>query len=402
MKKKILVSGSNGFIGNNVLKHLRDKKYDVYGVDITKSDDKKTFTCDLSKKKDTKLVLDKINPDVIIHTVGLRSLKACEEDPKLAKRIDVDTSKNIIDNIKNKKTKLIFISSDYVFDGTKGKYKESDKPDPKTVYGKDKLQVEKIIEDNLDDWAVIRTSNVYGNGGGGFFNFIVDSLRSDEKIDVYKDTYFSPTHVDDIAKSIDKVISKNKTGIFHVAGNSLENRYSFAKKIAKYFGMNGKNLLASKKPKADPAAKNSSLDSKKTQKYLSIKFLTTDEGIKKTIPYFRKIKPYFQKKDDRGQIFGISSNKCWKEINFIESNKGLVRGNHYHKKTQEGFYIISGEIKINIVNKKTNYNEEFIAKKGDIFVIYPYEVHTFKMIKKSSWINMLTVAMDQKSPDIHK
>lgn len=100
------------------------------------------------------------------------------------------------------------------------------------------------------------------------------------------------------------------------------------------------------------------------------------------------------KEDERGKILGITQD-IWQEINFIQSKKGAVRGNHYHKKTHEGFYVISGKIKITVTNINSKKNLDFEAKSGDIFVIEPYELHTFLALEDSSWINMLSKSMKE-------
>lgn len=114
----------------------------------------------------------------------------------------------------------------------------------------------------------------------------------------------------------------------------------------------------------------------------------------------KKIKPYMQKLDDRGKIVGITQSN-WSEVNYIESNKSTTRGNHYHKKTIESFYIISGKIKIEIFNIKTKKNQITEVNAGDIFIIQPFELHTFTMIENSSWINMLTVPIKENDMDFY-
>lgn len=404
MKKKIkiLITGSCGFIGSNLLEYLNNKNFNVFGIDVKDKKEKKYFNIDLTNANQTKKIIDKIKPDVIIHTVGLSSLKACDENPALAQKINVVTTKNIADTLKNKSCKLIFISSDYVFAGTKGNYKENDLKKPQTVYGKNKLEAENYIQKNLTDYTICRTANVYGNGGGNFFNFILENLEKKQKLFIYQDTFFTPTHINDLLKSFEIIIHNDLKGIYHLIGSSKESRYTFSQKIAKYFNQDKKLIIPINKPKDDPASLDCSLNNKFAAKILKYRFLSTDTALKKTKIFFRKNKPYFLKKDLRGLIYGITNNKTWKEINYLESMGNMVRGGHYHKKTHEGFYIISGKIKVTIKNLKTKNQEEFVVQKGDIFIINPYELHTFKMLKKSSWINMLTVPINPQKPDIHQ
>lgn len=401
-KNKILVTGSYGFIGSNAVSFFIKNNQNVYGIDIKNIKKDKYFQIDITNKKEIQKIIQKIKPDVIVHTAAMSSLKNCENDKTLAQKINVEATKNIVESIKNHSCKMIFISSDYVFPGTKGNYKENDIADPKTIYGKNKLEAENYIKLNCKDYAICRTANVYGLGGGNFFNFVLDNLNNGNTIDIYKNTFFTPTYILDILNCLLIIINKQLSGVFHLAGHSKESRYSFGKKIAKYFSKNQNLIIPINKPLEDLTLLDSSLNSTKTAKKLNYNFKSTDESLKNTVFFYRKQKPYFIKKDQRGLIYGISQNLVWKEINYIESKIDTVRGNHYHKKAIEGFFIISGEMKIDIFNIKSKIKETFIAKKGNIFVINPYEIHTFTMLKKSSWINMLTVPMDSEKSDIYQ
>lgn len=115
----------------------------------------------------------------------------------------------------------------------------------------------------------------------------------------------------------------------------------------------------------------------------------------------RDLQPYFRYNDFRGPFIGITQNQNWMEVNYIETKKNQIRGKHYHKNTLELFFIISGTVKVNIFNVRGGEKREFIAKKGDIFLIEPFEVHTFKTLTDAAWINMLSSPLDRDSPDMY-
>ena len=115
----------------------------------------------------------------------------------------------------------------------------------------------------------------------------------------------------------------------------------------------------------------------------------------------RFINPYFRHEDNRGIILGITQGMIWKEVNFVTSKKGTVRGGHYHKKTVEGFFVISGKIKVYIKNLKNNNENTFLIQNNDIFIIEPYEWHKFEILEDAEWINMLSEDM-RNSIDIFK
>ncbi|MCW5314643.1 cupin domain-containing protein [Nostoc sp. KVJ3] len=114
----------------------------------------------------------------------------------------------------------------------------------------------------------------------------------------------------------------------------------------------------------------------------------------------QRLSAYMMKTDNRGSLWGITQNN-WAEVNFIETASEQIRGNHYHKETIELFFIVSGEIKIIIDNLHSGEHIEFEVQKGDVFIIEPYEIHTFYTKTHSQWINMLSKQLDPENPDFH-
>lgn len=115
----------------------------------------------------------------------------------------------------------------------------------------------------------------------------------------------------------------------------------------------------------------------------------------------QKLSPYLNKVDERGGFWGITQER-WAEVNFIETAARQVRGNHYHKETRELFFIISGEIEITIRDLRSGECSEMLVGKGDVFIIEPYELHTFRTRTDAQWINMLSQPVDQQNPDFHQ
>ena len=115
----------------------------------------------------------------------------------------------------------------------------------------------------------------------------------------------------------------------------------------------------------------------------------------------RKLSPYLRMQDERGGFWGITQ-ELWAEANFIETEAGQVRGNHYHKETRELFFIISGEIDIVVEGLRSGERTEMSVTKGDIFIIEPYELHTFHTKTDARWINMLSKPHDPENPDFHQ
>jgi len=116
------------------------------------------------------------------------------------------------------------------------------------------------------------------------------------------------------------------------------------------------------------------------------------------------IKEYFQHSDHRGSIKGLVNFGCWEEVNIIESEPNVVRGNHYHKDTDELFIILDGKIKITLQNildeKLGGKGKEYVVKKGDVFLIQKNIHHMFEILEYSRWLNVLSVKTDDDNPDI--
>ena len=115
----------------------------------------------------------------------------------------------------------------------------------------------------------------------------------------------------------------------------------------------------------------------------------------------KKIEPYLRLRDGRGSFRGITQ-EAWGEANFIETNAGEVRGNHYHAATRELFFIVAGRVDVVIEDLRSGVRTGFTARKGDAFVIEPFEVHTLTARTRAQWINMLSRPLDPESPDFHR
>lgn len=234
---KICVLGGSGLIGSTILSnnYSSEKMSYTYRKNIINI---KSNSLQLDIPKDFKKLKQFITiekPDIIINTISNSNPNYCEKNQKETLDINVEFIKKIFELTKNNNIKLIQFSTDYVFNGNKGKYIETDIPEPINYYGYSKYMSEKIVLQNSLN-AVIRTSLVYGkNQNSKFFNFIYNNLKEGKEIDVYDDIFFSPTLVDDISTAIYKIIEKSLAGIFHVSGPDCISKYEFAQRIADVF-----------------------------------------------------------------------------------------------------------------------------------------------------------------------
>lgn len=253
MIKNILITGSNGLLGQQLVTHFSQfSNFDVVacsrGENKVLSTDKFTYyNLDISNKQDFKNILKTENPDIIINCAAMTNVDLCEDNRDECYTINVDAVNELVLYCKSKKTKLIHLSTDFIFDGEKGFYAEEDEPNPLNFYGKTKLESEALIVQALSDFAIIRTILVYGTtqntNRGNIVTWVKNSLESGKEIRVVSDQFRMPTLVSDLVKAIDLVINQDAKGIFHISSNELLSIYEIALLIANEFNLNKTKIV---------------------------------------------------------------------------------------------------------------------------------------------------------------
>lgn len=239
---KVLVTGANGFLGKKIVKILKQKNFTI--IPTSKIKDSTNLFLDITKKESVLELLKSENPDVVIHTAALTNVDWCEENPKETFKVNVEGTKNVCNGCIKTNAKMVLISTDYIFDGSKSSsYVENDKPNPLGVYANSKLEAELVVLDLLQDFLIGRVTALYGFNDQldktTFPKFVLTALTSKHEIKCFTDQYSNPTLIDDVANALVKLIEKNKKGIYHMTGSENLNRFEFAKKIAKIFELNG-------------------------------------------------------------------------------------------------------------------------------------------------------------------
>ena len=295
---KLLVIGGSGLLGYKVAKmasneHETFLTYNYRSIQVEGCTALKLDKCD---RKAVFELFEKIKPDVVIDTAALHNVDYCETHPEEAWKVNVEGTRNVAEACKKIDAKIIFISTDYVFDGTKGYYTEEDTPNPLSYYAKTKLEAEKIIQSLDVNYIIARPSVIYGwnpnevsglkSSSGKSVNFVVwalQKLEKGEEIKAVTDQYSSPTLADNLAEALLVMASSEKQGIYHTAGKDCVNRYEFTLKIAEVFGLD-KSLI---KPVTSEIFKQIAkrpkkccLDVSKAEKDFGIRFLTVEEGLK--------------------------------------------------------------------------------------------------------------------------
>jgi len=231
---RIAVTGASGMLGSALLKEL-SKTHKIFACSRNLSYSNKNIywsQFDLINKTKLEDWICQSKPDILIYCAAIVNLELCETQKDLAKNIHFDSILKIIDIIKKTHMKLIYISSDGVFNGQKtGKYTELDDVDPLNVYAKTKILGEEAVL-GYDHGMVLRT-NILGDKENSFSSWLIDSLKLEKELNLFSDVFFSPIHVSRLAKIINLIIERQRFGLYHCSSRESISKYSFGILLAK-------------------------------------------------------------------------------------------------------------------------------------------------------------------------
>ena len=281
---KILIIGASGFVGNIIFDEFSmDSKYEVFGTYYSQQFDS-LFHLDMQNKTEVSETIKKLKPDVIIHPAANPNVEYCEQHPKDTWQVNVEGSRNLIETARDIGAKFVYFSSDYVFDGTNGPYSEEDIPHPINEYAFQKLAVENLMKKSLDNFLIIRITVVYGweRRGKNFVMGLIKNLKHGSFMKVPCDQIGSPTYVNNMVQVVKELIESDKTGIYHVAGTDLMDRYTFAKNVAEIFELDENLLTPVTTDQLGQKAKRplkAGMKVDKVQKQVSIRLMSVREGL---------------------------------------------------------------------------------------------------------------------------
>jgi len=240
----ILVFGCNGLLGQNILRTApKGISLVCSGIEdspVVKGDFEYCSADITSKEKITELI-NKTAPDRIINCAAMTNVDQCEINKAMCKTVNRDA----VGWMAEPGIPMLHISTDYVFDGTSGPYKESDSTNPLGYYGKTKLESESLVLDQSGKSIIIRTMLLWGRGRGlktSFVEFVKTSLEKGKPIRIVKDQYGSPTLAGELAVVIWKLIETERSGIYHVSGSESKSRFDWATQIAEFFNLDTSNI----------------------------------------------------------------------------------------------------------------------------------------------------------------
>ncbi len=283
---KLLVTGESGLLGNKIVE-LASKNFAVIPVHNTKPLNPNSLRIDITNSREVFRVFERIGPDFVVHAASQTNVDKCETDREESWKINVEGSRNIAVACDEQSARLVYISTDYVFNGEKGNYVEEDETDPINYYGFTKLEGEKQVAGACQNYAILRTSVIYGWHPWklNFATWALTSLEQGKEIMVVEDHYNTPTLADNLAEIVIEVVKRDLQGLYHASGSERTSRFRFALRLAESFNLDQKLVkpirMAQLSSWIARRPRDSSLNTDKLQKQLKTKMLKIDEGLRR-------------------------------------------------------------------------------------------------------------------------
>ncbi|RCS28127.1 SDR family NAD(P)-dependent oxidoreductase [Polaribacter sp. WD7] len=290
---KVVITGSNGLLGQSLLNLLLDaSKYQVFGFSRGKNrsgrEDFTYVSIDITEEVTLKKELLKIQPDFIINTAAMTHVDVCESEKEACDLLNVEVVKWLKEVSEEISSHIIHISTDFIFDGKKGYYKETDIPNPLSYYGLSKLKSEEVLKNSKIDFTILRTILVFGRvydmSRSNIVLWVKSMLEQGKEITIVEDQYRMPTYVEDLALACKISMDKRATGVYNIASSELLSVYKIAQQIAEAFGLN-KSLITpistSTLNQTAPRPPKTGFDLSKTNKELGFYTKTFKEDLER-------------------------------------------------------------------------------------------------------------------------
>ncbi|WP_026461615.1 dTDP-4-dehydrorhamnose reductase [Adhaeribacter aquaticus] len=246
MRKKILITGSNGLLGQK-LAHLLIHNANIELIATSRGPNKLAQllpelnfrSLDVTDGDEVEQLVAAEKPTHIIHTAALTQIDECEVNQEACWKLNVEAVQHLVEACEKHNVHLVHLSTDFVFDGESGPYSEEAVPNPISYYGKSKVAAEEIVKSSSCQWVILRTVLVYGivhnYGRSNIVTWVKSSLQENRIIQVVSDQIRTPTLAEDLAMGCWLVAEKGATGIYHISGKEVLTPYDMALQVAEYF-----------------------------------------------------------------------------------------------------------------------------------------------------------------------
>lgn len=230
MSQKVLITGANGQLGKELVELFTEKGFEVYGLGRDKMD--------ITNEAQVQEVISTVKPNIVLHSAAHTQVDLAESEPDQAFRINAYGTRNVAVAAEAVGAKLVYVSTDYVFDGTTDEpYNEFSPTSPLGVYGKSKLAGEQFVRDLHSNFFIVRTSWVYGTHGANFVKTMLKLGQERKELSVVADQIGCPTYTLDLAHAILELVDTQKYGVYHISNSGSCSWYEFAKEIFKVSDM---------------------------------------------------------------------------------------------------------------------------------------------------------------------
>jgi len=284
VKLKFLVTGSAGLVGQQVVKYLSKSNQVFSCYNESKPEYGDSVKMDLKNYEMISSVLTEIKPDVVIHLGAMTGVDLCEKEKTSASEINTKATEIIAKECSKLNSFLVYVSTDYVFDGNFGMYKEDDVANPLGFYGKSKLEGEKAVQNFSTNWCIARTSTPFGlhPTKKSFPMWVIENLQKQKQISVVIDQFTSPTYIPNLSRMLIEISERRITGIIHAAGASKISRYQIASMVSDKLNLDGtllKQISMNKMKWVAQRPKDSSLDVSRASSILNEKPQKIDQSL---------------------------------------------------------------------------------------------------------------------------
>ena len=290
---KILITGSNGLLGQKIVRQLSNNSKLNYLA--TSQGQNRNSACpstnysslDITNAVEVSNTISKYSPDYIIHTAAITNVDYCELNTSECEKVNVTGTKNLFDAAKKNGTHFLFLSTDFVFDGKKGNYRETDKPNPLSVYAKSKLDGELILmNSNYSNWSIARTIIVFGEGENLSRSNIVlwakEALSRGKALNIIDDQFRAPTWADDLAWGCIQICVQKRKGIYHLSGPESMSIFDLVMRIGSFFKLDTSSVNRTDSSSLNQPAKRppiTGFDLSKSKKDLGYEPKTLEESL---------------------------------------------------------------------------------------------------------------------------
>lgn len=244
---RILITGSNGLLGQKLVQQCLKRKINFLAsskggnrnIDCPEENYRSLDICDVNNIDD---VFDSYKPTHVIHTAAITNVDYCEENPEECEQVNILATQLLFEAAQKFKAHFQLLSTDFVFDGQKGNYEETDEPAPLSVYAKSKVDGENLLlKSTSDNWSIVRTIIVYGIGNNLSRSNIIcwakDVLTKGQEITIVDDQFRAPTWADDLAWACLRICELNEKGIFHISGPETMSIFDLVNRVANHFNL---------------------------------------------------------------------------------------------------------------------------------------------------------------------